>query len=91
MTATATQAGIVETTSINVEDMRPGFRYWAVRPGYENAWTIKSVEIRLAEYEVWRDGGMVTPTLVIVTRNDGDVREFELGEKIAIMGPYASA
>ena len=81
----------IETTTINVEDMRPGYRYWDVRPGFENAWTIKSVEIRLAEYEVDRGAGAFAPTLVTVTRRDGDVRTFELGEKIAIMGPWKTA
>lgn len=81
----------IQTTSINVEDMRPGYRYWEVRPGFEGAWTIKSVEIRLSENEVDRGHGWFTPTLVTVTRNDGDVRTFELGEKIAIMGPWKTA
>lgn len=81
----------IETTTMKVEDMRPGYRYWAVRPGFEDAWTIKSVEIRLADYEVDRGEGWFTPTVVIVTRNDGNVRHFELGDEIAIMGPYPSA
>lgn len=46
---------------------------------------------RLAENEVDRGDGWFTPTIVIVTRRDGDVRYFELGEKIAIMGPWKTA
>lgn len=81
----------LETTTIKVEDIRPGYRYWSVRPGAEHAWTIKSVEFKLAEYQVDRGQGFVTPGLVLVTRNDGDVRTFERGEDLAIQGPFPAA
>lgn len=77
-----------ETTTIPVETMRPGYRYWSARPGYESNWTIAKVEIHEAEYQVDRGDGWFAPTLVTVTRRDGDVRTFEYGEQIAIQGPF---
>jgi hypothetical protein len=77
-----------ETTTIAVEDMKVGYRYWAVRPGYESNWTIASVQTHTAEYEVDRGDGWFSPTLVTVTRRDGDVRVFEKGEQLSIMGPW---
>ena len=35
-------------TELAAEDFQPGYRYWAVRPGFEAAWTIASVEVRTA-------------------------------------------
>jgi hypothetical protein len=84
MTTTQT----AEITTIAVETMRPGYRYWAVRPGYESNWTIKSVEIREADYQVDRGNGWFTPTLVTMTRRDGVSQTCEYGEQIAIMGPF---
>jgi hypothetical protein len=75
-------------TELAAEDFQPGYRYWAVRPGFEAAWTIASVEIRTAEYSVWRNGKEVTPELVVITRGDGTVRTLEKGEMVAIMGPW---
>jgi hypothetical protein len=88
MTATQTET---EITTLAAEDFQPGYRYWAVRPGYESAWTIASVEIATAEYEVQRDGQWISPQIVTITRRDGNVRTFEKGEQIAIMGPWKTA
>jgi hypothetical protein len=77
-------------TELAAEDFKPGYRYWAVRPGFEAAWTIASVELKTAEYSVWRDGREVTPELVVITRADGNVRTLEKGEMVAVMGPWKS-
>jgi hypothetical protein len=80
-----------ETTKMRplaVEDFQVGYRYWPVRPGYEAAWTIKSVTMQPAPYQVRRDGEFVTPILVTHVRGDGTERTFEKGEKIAIQGPW---
>jgi hypothetical protein len=84
----AQEAPETEITELAAEDFQPGYRYWAVRPGFESAWTISSVELKTAEYSVWRDGQEVTPELVVITRGDGDVRIFEKGEMVAVMGPW---
>ncbi len=80
-----------KTGSLAAEDFRPGYRYWAVRPGFEDAWTIKSVTLQEAAYQVQRDGKLVTPILVMHVRRDGSNRLFELGEEIAIQGPWKTA
>jgi len=77
-----------ETTLLAAEDFRPGWRYWSVYPGAENAWTIASVRIFEAEYQVQRDGKIITPTLVEHIRRDGNTRILELGEQVAIQGPW---
>lgn len=77
-----------ETTTIPVEDMKVGYRYWAVRHGYESNWTIKSIETREADVQVERNGEIVTPVLVIVTRRDSVSQTLEQGDRIAIMGPF---
>jgi hypothetical protein len=77
-----------EIRTLAVEDFQVGYRYWPVRPGYEAAWTIKSVTMQPAPYQVRRDGEFVTPTLVTHVRGDGTERTFEKGEKIAIQGPW---
>jgi hypothetical protein len=78
----------METATLAAEDFRPGFRYWNVYPDARDRWTIRSVEIVQAPYSVYRDGREVTPTLVIHTRRDGERRTFELGEMVAIQGPW---
>lgn len=78
----------IETTSLAAEDFQVGRRYWAVRPGCERAWTIVCVELSTAEYQVERNGQVVTPEIVTITRGDGDVRRFEKGTMIAIQGPW---
>lgn len=90
---TATQDDeTTEITYLAAEDFQDGYRYWAVNPGYEDAWTIASVEVRTAEYEVWRDGGWVRPETVTHIRRDGNVRDdLEKGEMVAIMGPWKTA
>jgi hypothetical protein len=82
------EATALRTGSINAEDMQVGYRYWEVRPGFESNWTIAKVEIHTTEYTVWRNGGEYTLELVTVTRRDGNVRIFEKGETVAIMGPF---
>lgn len=84
MTATAA----IQTSTIAAEDFQVGRRYWSVRPGFESNWTVVKVELHTAEYTVWRDGREVTPELVTVTRRDGNVRTFEVGEQVAIQGPF---
>lgn len=75
-------------STLAAEEFKVGYRYWPVRPGYEAAWTIASVEIAPAEYEVYRDGRWVSPQIVTITRGDGDVRQLEVGEQVAIQGPW---
>lgn len=75
-------------TELAAEDFLPGYRYWPVRPGFENAWTIGSVTVREAQYQVLREGRMVTPLLVTHIRRDGTTRTFEMGEQIAVYGPW---
>lgn len=77
-----------EIRTLEAEKFRPGYRYWPVRPGYENAWTIASVEVKAASYQVQRDGKWITPDVVVITRRDGDVRTLYKGEKVAIQGPW---
>lgn len=77
-----------ETTLLAAEAFRPGWRYWSVRPGSEDAWTIASVRIFEAAYQVQRDGKIFSPTLVEHTRRDGTTQLLELGEKVAIQGPW---
>lgn len=83
-----TQAETTAITTLAAENFQAGYRYWPVRPGFENAWTIASVETKTAEYSVWRNGQEITPELVVITRRDGNVRTFEKGEEIAIQGPW---
>jgi hypothetical protein len=77
-----------EIRTLEAEKFKPGFRYWPVLPGHENAWTIRSVEVGPASYQVWRDGKMITPDIVTITRRDGNVRTLYKGEKVAIQGPW---
>lgn len=77
----------LQTSLLAAEDFRPGWRYWSVYPGYEDAWTIASVRIFESPNSVRPDGERYT-TLVEHIRRDGDTRVFELGEKIAIQGPW---
>lgn len=87
----ATQArsdGPTEIRTLVAEDFKVGFRYWSVRPGCEDAWTIASVTVEEAEYQVMRGGEMVSPMLVTITRRDGNERTFEKGEMVAIQGPW---
>jgi hypothetical protein len=89
--ALAAAANTPETTEMRTlaaEDFQVGYRYWPVRPGYEAAWTIKSVTVHPAPYQVQREGKFVTPMLVTHVRGDGTERSFEKGEKIAIQGPW---
>lgn len=76
------------TALLAAEDFQVGYRYWSVRPGYEDAWTIASVTERMADYQVWRGGESYTPHLVIHVRRDGTERTFEKGEMIAVQGPW---
>lgn len=78
-------------TALAAEDFAPGYRYWSVRPGYESNWTVASVEIHTAEYEVDRGDGWFSPELVTITRRDGVVRILEKGEQVAIQGPWKTA
>lgn len=82
-TVTETQTG-----SILAEDMQPGYRYWDVRPGSEDAFTVESVRVTTTSYTVFRDGREFHPEVVYVTYRDGKTRRFEKGETVAIMGPY---
>ncbi len=84
MTVTAT----TEFKSLAAEDFRVGFRYWSVRPGFEQAWTVESVEIHTADYQVQRDGQWVSPELVTITYRDGRTITVEKGEQVAIQGPW---
>lgn len=77
-----------EMKSLAAEDFAVGYRYWSVRPGYEDAWTIAKVTRHQAEYQVMRNGEMVSPMLVTHTRRDGTERTFEVGEMVAIKGPW---
>lgn len=77
-----------ETRLLAAEDFQVGYRYWPVRPGYEAAWTIMSVTVHEAPYQVQRNGEFVTPMLVTHVRGDGTNRTVEKGEKIAIQGPW---
>jgi hypothetical protein len=75
-------------TTIPAQDMKPGYRYWSVRPGYESNWTIKTVEIAEASFQVDRGQGWFTPVLVTVTRRDGVAQTHEYGDEVAIQGPW---
>jgi len=88
--ALATSRALANTQirTLAAEEFKPGYRYWPVRPGFEDAWTIKSVEVRPAPYEVLRDGKMITPDIVVITRRDGNVRTLYKGEQVAIQGPW---
>jgi len=79
---------VPEWTTMPAQDMKPGYRYWSVRPGYESNWTIKSVEISEASYQVDRGNGWFTPVLVTVTRRDGVAQTHEYGDEVAIQGPW---
>jgi hypothetical protein len=83
-----TMSNTLQTSTLAAEDFKVGYRYWAVRPGYEAAWTIASIEISTAAYEVYRDGRWVNSQIVTITRGDGDVRHLEVGEQVAIQGPW---
>jgi hypothetical protein len=84
-----TTQGKTTTTDLAAEDFQVGYRYWTVRPGYESAWTIASVTIHTSENEVSRNGGpWYRPVIVTHTRRDGTVRELELGDMVAIQGPF---
>lgn len=74
--------------TLAAERFLPGYRYWPVRPGYEDAWTISQVSISQAGYQVERNGQTVTPLLVTHVRRDGTTRTFEYGEQVAIKGPW---
>jgi hypothetical protein len=74
--------------TIAAEDFRPGYRYWPVREGYEAAWTIAAVTLSEGENQVYRDGKWITPVIVTHTRRDGDTRRLDLGEQIAVQGPW---
>lgn len=87
---TAIQTTAAQFTTIAVEDVKVGYRYWSVRPGHESDWTVKSVQIHEADYQVDRKGEVFTPTLVTVTRRDGVAQVCELGERISIQGPWES-
>jgi len=90
-TAITTVPASTKTTawgSIAVEDMRPGYRYVPVRDGYESAWTIETVTIHRGKGQVYRDGKWITPTLVTYTQRNGGGQTLELGEQIAIQGPW---
>lgn len=87
MTATA-QAPTLRTTTLAAEDFKVGYRYWAVRPGYEQNWTVTDVTPHTADYQVYRDGQFITPELITITYGDGRTRTFEKGEQIAIQGPW---
>lgn len=77
-----------EMKTLAAEDFQVGYRYWPVRPGFEDAWTIAEVTRHEAEYQVMQDGEFVTPMLVTHVRRDGTTRTFEVGEKVAIKGPW---
>lgn len=77
-----------KTKTLAAEKFLPGYRYWPVKPGFEDAWTISQVSISQAEYSVERDGQTVTPLLVTHVRRDGTTRTFEYGEQVAIKGPW---
>jgi hypothetical protein len=70
------------------EDFRVGYRYWPVRPGYEKAWTVQSVTVAPAPYEVERDGKLLSPLLVTHVYGDGRERVFEKGERVVVQGPW---
>ena len=76
--------------SIAAEDFRPGYRYWPVRPGREWAWTIESVKIGPADHLVYQNGHWTHPDIVTITRRDGDVSQFEIGQQVTIQGPWYS-
>jgi hypothetical protein len=76
------------TTTLAAEDFRPGYRYWPVRSGCEQAWTVASVETYTADCEVFRDGRWVAPQMVRITYRDGRIRDLERGEQVAVQGPW---
>lgn len=77
-----------EIYTIAAEDFRPGYRYWPVREGYENNWTIVSVTLAESTGHVYRDGEWVIPVIVTHTRRDGTTQQMYLGEQVAIQGPW---
>lgn len=70
------------------EDFQVGYRYWPVRPGHEEAWTVRSLVVAPAPYEIQRDGMFLSPMMVTHTYGDGRERVFEKGEMVAIQGPW---
>lgn len=78
----------IKTSTIAAEDFQIGRRYWEVRPGFESNWTIAKVELHTSQGEVYRDGKWIAPELVTVTRRDGRSQTFEVGQQVAIQGPF---
>lgn len=76
------------TTTLAAEDFQPGYRYWPVRPGYEQAWTVATVETYASEAQVFRDGRWVDLEMVRIVYRDGRTRDLEKGEQVAIQGPW---
>jgi hypothetical protein len=72
------------TQTISIDDFQIGRRYIETIPGFEHAWTVKSIERREAKIQVLRNGKWVTPMLVTVTYvNDRSITE-ETGTEIAV-------
>lgn len=78
----------MSTTTLAAEDFQPGYRYWPVLPGCEQAWTVAAVETYTAECEVFRDGQWVAPQMVRIVYRDGRTLDAERGEQVAIQGPW---
>ncbi|MGR3875762.1 hypothetical protein ACUXZZ_45335 (plasmid) [Streptomyces graminifolii] len=76
------------TTTLAAEDFQPGYRYWPVRPGHEQAWTVATVETYTTGTEVFRDGRWTALEMVRITYRDGRARDLERGEQVAIQGPW---
>jgi hypothetical protein len=84
MSVTITPAA---TATLAAEDFQPGYRYWPVRSGYEQAWTVDSVT-EFTYGQVFRNGQWKALEVVRITYRGGWTRDLERGELVAIQGPW---